>query len=138
MDKFHTYHVHVKLVHQDLYEVIVSSATSWAPLLLSTHAETFYGTFVLEENNAKVPSLFLNGWQTVTLFATEHFHSYVEWIWDESCDFMFAISLPIFDAIIDKEWFIDYDQMEESFTWALPASVTDEFYDDLEKAIKES
>jgi len=135
MDKFHTYEVHIKLVKQDLYELTVSSdgeelpSSEWAPLLLSTHAETFFGTMLLEENN-KSESLYLNGWQTVTLFASDHFHPFIEWIWDESCDFMFAISLPIYDAITNKEWQLDYEQINQTFAWALPVSVTEEFHDE--------
>ncbi|MFO1444336.1 DEAD/DEAH box helicase [Bacillus sp. Bva_UNVM-123] len=110
-----------RLIHTD----------DWVRVLFNHHEESFYGTiFALKPTNdgAYLP---INSWELVTLFAKEQFNQLIEWDWDEMAQIILASSLPIYEAIIEKEWLPDFAAWEnDQFRWALPDRVLTEFSPD--------
>ncbi|MEH7389830.1 DEAD/DEAH box helicase [Bacillus sp. JJ1474] len=100
----------------------------WGKLLFNHHEESFYGTLFQDHKAAEEKDIPLNGWQLVTLFAKERFNSFIEWDWDELAQICLAASLPIYEAISEKEWIPDFSAWENGqFRWALPDRVVQEF-----------
>ncbi|MEH7522621.1 DEAD/DEAH box helicase [Bacillus sp. JJ1503] len=100
----------------------------WGKLLFNHHEESFYGTLFQDHKAAEEKEIPLNGWQLVTLFAKERFNSFIEWDWDELAQICLAASLPIYEAISEKEWIPDFSAWENGqFRWALPDRVVQEF-----------
>ncbi|WP_174734300.1 DEAD/DEAH box helicase [Mesobacillus harenae] len=100
----------------------------WQQLLFHSHKESYYGTVLEVTKQDGVPGVVLSGWQLVTLFSSEGFNRMIEWDWNELAETCLASSHAIYDAIIEKEWFPDFNGLgEEQFRWRLPERVEDEF-----------
>ncbi|MBY0122281.1 DEAD/DEAH box helicase [Bacillus sp. S/N-304-OC-R1] len=104
------------------------SPSFWSALLFNYHEESFYGTLFQEDKNIEPHCIPLNAWQLVTLFAKEQFNGFIEWDWDDEAQICLASSLPIYEAILEKEWIPDFSAWEKGeFRWSLPERVVQEF-----------
>ncbi|KAB2336546.1 DEAD/DEAH box helicase [Cytobacillus depressus] len=127
--------IHVRHITTDLYALSALDDDGhyfdpdfWVKLLFHRHEESFYGTIFQTDKTAEETDILLNGWQLVTLFAKEQFNSFIEWDWDETAQICLAASLPIYEAISEKEWIPDFSAWENGeFRWALPDRVVQEF-----------
>ncbi|WP_445506288.1 DEAD/DEAH box helicase [Niallia sp. 03190] len=100
----------------------------WEKLLFQYHAESYYGTILQQQSIAGIEGILLNSWQLATLFANERFNRYIEWDWNETAQVCLAAAPALHEAIIKKEWIPNFKEWEQnSFRWALPESVTEEF-----------
>lgn len=100
----------------------------WIKLLFNYHEESFYGTLFDGNQQGESEEIFINGWQLVTLFAHERFNQLIEWDWDEMAQICLASALPIYEAIMEKDWIPDFSAWEkDEFLWALPERVMNEF-----------
>ncbi|WP_066296932.1 DEAD/DEAH box helicase [Bacillus sp. FJAT-29937] len=127
--------INVRQIDTDLYclsaqndEGYFLKPEFWGKLLFNHHEESFYGTLFQDHKATEEKDIPLNGWQLVTLFAKERFNSFTEWDWDELAQICLAASLPIYEAISEKEWIPDFSAWENGeFRWALPDRVVQEF-----------
>ncbi len=100
----------------------------WVRLLFNLHEESFYGTLFEAKPAEEGKYITINSWELVTLFAKEQFNQLIDWDWDEMAQIVLASSLPIYEAIMEKEWIPDFAAWEkDEFRWALPERVQSEF-----------
>ncbi|QED49689.1 DEAD/DEAH box helicase [Cytobacillus dafuensis] len=127
--------INIRHLHSDLYCISALDEDGdyldtdfWSKLLFHHHEESFYGTLFHADKSVDKTEIPLNGWQLVTLLAKERFNQLIDWDWDELAQVCLASSLPIYEAITEKEWIPDFSAWEKGqFRWALPDSVLYEF-----------
>ncbi|MBS4190134.1 DEAD/DEAH box helicase [Bacillus sp. FJAT-49705] len=127
--------INIRHIHSDLYcisavdeEGDYLNTDFWSKLLFHYHEESFFGTLFHTDKSVERIEIPLNGWQLVTLLAKERFNQLIDWDWDELAQVCLASSLPIYEAIMEKEWIPDFSAWENGqFRWALPDSVIYEF-----------
>lgn len=102
--------------------------SDWKNLLFSSHEESFYGTFLDSAEKNEADGVVLDGWQLVTLYASESFNTFIEWDWSEQSELCFAAAPALHEAIMEKDWLPDFSAMEDgNFRWQLPERVKSEF-----------
>lgn len=98
--------------------------SSWKGLLFNHHEDSFYGTLVDGKKNGVI----IDGWQLVSLLAKEQFNKLIEWDWDETGQICLAAASPIYEAIQEKDWLLDFTALaQDEFKWKLPERVLNEF-----------
>jgi len=98
--------------------------SEWKGLLFNRHEESYYGTLI--EDGAS--GVTVDGWQLVTLLAKEQFNRLIEWEWDETGEICLAAAHPLYESILEKDWFPDFEALEsKEFKWRLPERVIKEF-----------